>query len=240
MQKLIYCVFFVLFFRSGFSQTDSATIQFTVIDKKTKVPIDSAEIKLLNSVTKDSLLLFTDTNGLAKVILPIANYRIECRKKITISEDYVYLTCGKIIQQDILLIHLATSCSFELEKVYPCRLHNIIEVYFDFEKSVIRPDANQELTKKALVFKKYTTMEVEIISHVDCREAKKQGIELARKRSEAVLDFFVAQGIDKKRFILDYYTDRQVNDCDCKKRKHCTEEEHALNRRAEFKIIKFR
>jgi outer membrane protein OmpA-like peptidoglycan-associated protein len=67
--------------------------------------------------------------------------------------------------------------------------------------------------------------------------------ELSAKRAKACVDYLVANGIDAKRMIGAGYGERRlVNKCACEgnMKSTCTEAEHQVNRRTEFKILKLK
>ena len=59
---------------------------------------------------------------------------------------------------------------------------------------------------------------------------------LSQKRAKAAVDYMIAKGIDKSRLkAIGYGETRLLNHC--KSDVTCSEEEHAINRRTEFKIV---
>ena len=55
-------------------------------------------------------------------------------------------------------------------------------VYFDLDKSNIRPDAALQLEKILQVMLQYPTMKVDVRSHTDCRQTAKYNLKLSDKR----------------------------------------------------------
>ena len=110
----------------------------------------------------------------------------------------------------------------------------INKIYFDFDKWNIRPDAAKELDVLVMVMKKYPAMEIEVSSHTDGRGGLDYNLTLSHKRAKSTLEYLVSQGISIDRLKSIGYGEMQpLNDCDNK----CSEEEHDLNRRSEFKLV---
>ena len=113
---------------------------------------------------------------------------------------------------------------------------NIKEIYFDLDKSDIRPDAAVELAKIVEVMREYPKMKIDIRSHTDSRGADSYNLKLSDRRAKATLEWIVKQGIDRKRLKAKGYGEtRLVNGCS--NGVPCTEEEHQENRRSEFIVV---
>ena len=113
---------------------------------------------------------------------------------------------------------------------------NIKEIYFDFDKSDIRPDAAVELAKIVEVMRENPKMKIDIRSHTDSRGADSYNLKLSDRRAKATLEWMVKQGIERKRLTAKGYGETQLVN-GCSNGVPCTEEEHQANRRSEFIII---
>lgn len=113
-------------------------------------------------------------------------------------------------------------------------------IYFDYDKSNIRYDAEIELQKVFAVLNKYPTMKIDIRSHTDCRGPASYNEKLSNSRAISTRQYLIDKGIDADRLTAKGYGEsRLVNDCGCEpsNESSCSEEEHQLNRRSEFIII---
>lgn len=112
-------------------------------------------------------------------------------------------------------------------------------IYFDLDKSNIRPDAALELEKILQVMKQYPTMKVDVRSHTDCRQTVKYNQALSDRRAKSTIAWLVKNGVAADRLTGKGYGESQlVNDCGCEptNESKCSEEEHQANRRSEFII----
>lgn len=115
-------------------------------------------------------------------------------------------------------------------------------IYFDLNSSKVREDAKTELDKIVQVLNENPTMVIELGSHTDCRSSAKYNLTLSDKRAKASADYIRKRITQPSRVTgKGYGESRLLNDCACegKIQSDCTEEEHAINRRTEFRIIKF-
>ena len=124
----------------------------------------------------------------------------------------------------------------DLAKAFKIRI-----IYFDLDKSNIRPDAALDLAKILDVLEQNPTMEIDIRSHTDCRQTAKYNMALSDRRAKSTMAWLVAKGIDKSRLTAKGYGESQlVNDCGCEptNESNCSEAQHQANRRSEFIITK--
>jgi outer membrane protein OmpA-like peptidoglycan-associated protein len=123
------------------------------------------------------------------------------------------------------------------------KLVDLKPIYFDVGKWDVKPDGAIELDKIVGLMKENTGMVIELGSHTDCRGAAKANLTLSDKRAKSSAEYIVNKGIGKDRiFGKGYGESKLINKCACegKKVSKCSEEEHAQNRRTEFKIVKIK
>ena len=111
-------------------------------------------------------------------------------------------------------------------------------IYFEFDKSEVRPQAAKELDKLVSVMKEYPGMAIKIESHTDSRGSRAYNKYLSDKRAKSTRDYIVSQGIapDRIESAIGYGESRLLNECDGTVA--CTEAAHLLNRRSEFIIVR--
>lgn len=115
-------------------------------------------------------------------------------------------------------------------------LVKINPIYFDFDKSYIRPDAVIELDKVVEVMKKYPELIIEGGSHTDSRATFAYNGALSTRRAESTVQYIINKGIDVRRISSVGYGERELVN-KCIDGVECSEKEHQFNRRTEFKIV---
>lgn len=115
----------------------------------------------------------------------------------------------------------------------PIRLDNIL---YDYDKDNIRPDAEPDLQSVVDLMKKYPEMKIELSSHTDSRGNDAYNEDLSQRRANSAVAWIVKNGIDAKRIVAKGYGEKQLLNR-CTNGVECSEEEHQLNRRTEFKIL---
>jgi len=109
-------------------------------------------------------------------------------------------------------------------------------IYFDFDKSNIRYDAQLELDKIAEILTEHPQMEIEINSHTDSRGKNSYNLELSNNRAESTIQYLVNKGIESKRVTGLGYGELQLAE-NCPNGIPCTGLQHQLNRRSEFLVF---
>ncbi len=110
---------------------------------------------------------------------------------------------------------------------------NLTYAYGDYKID----DAGKNILDKVIsVLKSNMALNIELSSHTDSRSSDAYNLVLSQKRAKAAVDYIISKGIAKNRLkAIGYGETRLLNKC--ANDVQCTEEEHALNRRTEFKIV---
>jgi outer membrane protein OmpA-like peptidoglycan-associated protein len=110
-------------------------------------------------------------------------------------------------------------------------------IYYPINEYKITPDAADQLDIIADQLTKNPTLKLEIYSHTDSQGDDALNLDLSNKRANAVLDYLVSKGINKTRLSAKGMGEKQLLNR-CANDVICSEKEHELNRRTEFKFIK--
>ena len=172
------------------------------------------------------------------------NFVLTGRKENYTDGDTLANSFGKdyIIKADVILLtkkeFVAQAIKIDADLGVILELKNI---YFNLDKYNIRPDAAAELDKIAAIMNEYPDMIVQLSSYCDCRESKKYNQLLSDKRANASASY-IKKKITKPERISGkgYGKSNILNSCTCDgdQVSDCSEEEHQINRRTEFKIVK--
>lgn len=191
--------------------------------------LDENGIKLKEMVTEeDGSFVFEDLESSKKYTLKIV------KGEYFNSEQEVTTKENELVNVDISLKRLEEMIAME-DGIKKLKTEMI---YFNFDKSFIRPDAAKELDRLVSVLKEYPNMVIKIESHTDSRGSKVYNEYLSDKRAKSTRDYIISKGIDKSRIesAIGYGENRLINECDGTVR--CKESDHLLNRRSEFIIVK--
>ena len=108
-------------------------------------------------------------------------------------------------------------------------------IYFDLNKYNIKPQAAKTLDVLVSLLQKYPRMEVQLGAHTDSRNSDAYNQRLSVNRANATYDYLVSHGINKERLQSKGFGESQpLVSCG----NNCSEDEHSINRRCEFIILK--
>ncbi|MCO5234581.1 MAG: OmpA family protein [Chitinophagales bacterium] len=111
-------------------------------------------------------------------------------------------------------------------------------IYYDFDKADITPLAGKSLSKLYQLLSDNPTWIIEIGSHTDSRADANYNQILSEKRAVNVVKYLTDRGIMATRLYAKGYGEKMLLN-HCKDGVNCSEEEHTINRRTEFKLIGF-
>jgi len=105
---------------------------------------------------------------------------------------------------------------------------NIQNIYFDFDKSTIRPDAREILKSKSEIFQQNSKSQIVIEGHCDERGTAEYNMALGERRAQEAKQYLINLGIDASRMQTISYGKEKPLDT------RSTEEAWSINRRAQF------
>ncbi|MCW3467172.1 OmpA family protein [Chitinophaga nivalis] len=109
-------------------------------------------------------------------------------------------------------------------------------LYYDYDKSNIRPDAARVLDSLAGILQAHPTMRIELSAHTDSRGKSRYNQQLSQRRAAAAVNYLVQAGIARNRLVAKGYGAAHLLN-HCKPGVKCTDAEHEENRRTEIKIL---
>lgn len=204
-----------------------------VLDKVDRTPIQNAVITAINTDNGVNLRYVTDDEGNFIFKVPFLQpYDLTVSSTGYIGTDYKEVVKGS---QDERL-QKEKFVEVFLDKLVVNKVYSLDNIFYDFDKWDIREDARAPLMNLVKILNENPTLKIELHSHTDARGARRYNQTLSEKRAQSAVDFIVEQGIDANRIkAIGFGMDQLLNECGIGI--ECSEEEHQLNRRTEFKII---
>ncbi|WP_405292455.1 OmpA family protein [Algibacter sp. Ld11] len=214
-----------------YSKVCFQTLTGTTRNKNTNEVLGNTNVKLIDETGKIIEEIVTTENGTYE-------FTIECNKTYSLlgsksgylDDQADLITSDKnevAIEQDLFLSSLIVGNQIVINPIY-----------FDFNKSNIRLDAQYELENIVDVLRANPTMIIKIESHTDSRGRDKYNLSLSDRRAKSTRDYILSRGIAPERIesAIGYGETQLLNKCSNGVR--CSQEEHQLNRRSYFYILK--
>ncbi|MEL4309180.1 OmpA family protein, partial [Joostella sp. CR20] len=157
-----------------------------VYDERTKEPLSGATVRLIDANGEQSQMLTTGADG---------SYRfdaVDCVAEIVITgekPDY------RSVKETVALNTPETEQDLYLNSLIVDDQIVLNPIYFDFDKSNIRPDAAYELEHIVTVMNNHPEMVIEIESHTDSRGNDAYNRALSDRRAKSTRDYLYSRGI---------------------------------------------
>lgn len=238
-----------------------------VLNEKYNKTIPSAYITLINTCTKEETVVRTEADGTFNFCLNgECDYKILASKNDFIETETVVSTIGntsdwegkemkiEMLPKEVVKAsppvttttvvaatpktkvtkHFLGSESGSFRTGQVLTLKNI---YYDYNKSNIRPDAQVELDYVVTMMQEFPNMEISLLSHTDARGDNNYNKNLSDQRAHSARQYIISRGIGAHRIVASGYGETQLKN-DCKDGVDCSDGKHQINRRTEILINK--
>jgi outer membrane protein OmpA-like peptidoglycan-associated protein len=209
------------------------TVKGKLVDSKTGLPIGAKIIyEKLPDGTVAGITQSDPKTGEYEIKLPAGHlYGIRAEAKDHVSEsqnlDLRNITSETVIDhKDFLLAPIEVAL---IEADATITLNNI---FFDFDKTTLKPESFPELNRIVDLMNKRETMQVEISGHADATGEANYNKGLSKRRAESVQKYLIGKSISETRVTVSYYGEEKPVES------NATKEGRRKNRRVEFKILK--
>ncbi len=204
-----------------------------LIDAKTGQPIGAKIIYERLSDGKEVGVTYSDpVTGEYEIHLPGGQqYGFRAEAKDHISENQ-NLDLRNITKDGAVAVKDITLAPIEVALVEENAMITLNNIFFDFDKSILKKESFPELNRIVTLMKEKPTMEVEIAGHTDPVGPGLYNMGLSERRAKSVTKYLVDQGISMKRITTSFFGETRLIDTSN------TVDGNRKNRRVEFKISK--
>ncbi|WP_343764812.1 OmpA family protein [Gangjinia marincola] len=212
----------------------------TVTDPDSDEVVAAATVELYDEELNLISSMITDENGFYEFKLECdKNYIIRVVKEGFETKEEIIETTNEFERKFFVPIDMKRGSDLGVTTARPgddlFKLLQLDPIYFDFNKSNIRPDAEVELQKIIAVLRSYPRMQIDVRSHTDSKGYIGYNEDLSNRRAKSTINYMVEKGIDRSRLSGRGYGEAQLVN-ECSDGVDCTEDQHQKNRRSEFII----
>jgi outer membrane protein OmpA-like peptidoglycan-associated protein len=198
-----------------------------VLDAITLAPIGGVPVEIYDNALGRMISKFESNTATGEYMVSLPsgrNYGFSANAK-----DYLF-------HSENLIIPPATS----IQEIYMDMLLHKVKVgskiilkniFFDFDKTTLRPTSTAELDRLVKMLNDIPTLKIEISGHTDNVGSEEYNKNLSEGRAKAVVDYLVNKGVRSDRLKFAGYGESKpikTND---------TKEGRQLNRRTEFEVL---
>ncbi|CAM4182263.1 OmpA family protein [Flavobacterium antarcticum] len=207
-----------------------------ITDLKSGLVLNQSKVTLFDENMKFVETTFSDEEGAYSFdVVAGAQHYVRAEKENYNTEEKQFQISSEsaknILSFQLESIITQVKVGDDLAKVFHIEL-----IYFDLDKSNIRPDAAADLAKIADVLKQNPTMKIAIRSHTDSRQTHQYNASLSERRAKATLKWLIKDGINSSRMTAKGFGETELVN-NCSDGIECSEVQHQMNRRSEFIII---
>ena len=208
------------------------TVRGKILDKATGKPLGA---KIIYERLPDGLGLgISESNaetGEYEIRLPAGQMyglRVDSDERLSENQslDLRDIKQDQTIQRDFNLDPIGVA---KIEANVSITLNNL---FFDFDKAVLRSESFPELDRVVTLMKDKPTMQIEISGHTDSDGPEPYNLNLSERRAKSVVQYLTNKNIGKGRMNVVFFGENQPVDT------NDTAEGRKRNRRVEFKILK--
>jgi len=218
----------------------TSAISGTVKNRRTQEVLSNAEVLVYDSSRTLLHTLTSDDSGKFSFDLGCKDdtYLVEAKKE-QYKDDFMDFT---IKSDGENALNLALNLEPEGPQVAQigtdlAKLLNLNPIYFDYNKSFIRPDAEIELAKVINYMQEYPKVRIDVRSHTDSRGRDAYNLSLSIRRNTSTIAYIVEKGgISSERITGQGYGETRLTNR-CSNGVKCSKEAHQDNRRSEFIVV---
>ena len=207
------------------------TFEASVVEANTKKPLQNAFVKIYKyNDLIDSLQLQLQTtfsyklncNSQYRFVVSLENY----------TNDVAFIKTSDV-NNEVITKEFILESNPEFVLVKNQKMIKTNPLQFDLDKSDIREDTAEELTKVVDILNKYPNLKLEVKSHTDSRAPDEYNMKISNSRAQSIINFIISKGIASERVSGKGYGETQLLN-HCSNGVKCSENEHLINRRTEF------
>ena len=211
--------------RIDIKEAQLTLLKGVILDDKTNKPLE-ATIEIIDNERNEVIASFTSNSvtGRYLVSMPAGkNYGISVKKENYLfhSENFDLASTAEYqeVQKDIKLKNIAVGQSIVLKNIF-----------FDFNKSTLRKESENEIAQLTKLLIDIPTMKIEISGHTDSYGSDTYNKTLSHQRAKAVFDRLIQNGIKADRLTFMGFGEEKPIDT------NETDAGRQMNRRTEFKV----
>jgi outer membrane protein OmpA-like peptidoglycan-associated protein/tetratricopeptide (TPR) repeat protein len=202
-----------------------------VINQEDNTPLANAEV---SAVTTNMPIKLVKTDGNGNFVSELAlNQNIE----LSAAKEKFFKSTPLTVSSQNIKADTTIELTLYLNPIPDQGVEFTLQgIYYDLDKSDIRPEAARVLDSLVFILKNNPTITIELASHTDSRADEGYNLKLSQRRAQSCVDYLLKKGIAKPRLTaVGYGESKLINEC--ADGVECNEGQHQENRRTTFRVL---
>jgi outer membrane protein OmpA-like peptidoglycan-associated protein len=168
------------------------------------------------------------------------NYNLVAENSGYLVKRQSYSTKGKAVDPSTLkelVTNITLDTMMVLDKIEINKVFVLDNIYYNFARWEIRPDAAKELDKLVQLLQDNLEINIELSSHTDSIDTEAYNLQLSQKRAESAVQYLIQHGIAPNRLVAKGYGESKPIARNTNPDGTDNPVGRQKNRRTEFKIL---
>ena len=114
---------------------------------------------------------------------------------------------------------------------------NELDILWDFNSAKLRPEAKRKIDNVLItLLNEKPGISLELTSYTDSRGSDEYNLALSQRRADAIKNYLISKGMSSTRLISKGYGETKLKN-NCSNGVQCSEVQHRVNRRTEYRVI---
>lgn len=215
-------------------------VKGNVVNKEDNSLLTGVEVTLLSSCTKSNQIALADHEGnFTFELSPACCYVARATKKGFFTSTSQFCTKG-LYKSDSLVttIEMPPLMTIGGKSILDTNSVFLVEnIYHEYDKADIRHASSSGINTLLTLLQNNPDLSIEVRSHTDSRGSAEYNKALSLRRAQAIVDYLIVNGISAHRLQALGVGESEILN-GCYDGVPCSDEQHALNRRTEFRATK--
>ena len=184
-------------------------------NEKTNPPLEACTVQVIDVSDKDPLNIDTKTNPAANdfsfTLVPDRSYLVVAEREGYQPDTVAFNTTGvkktTSVEKKMTLRLKKPPKPRTIKRDEPIRLS---QIYYDFDKADILPDAEKDLQFLVDLMNQYPEMKIELSSHTDAQGKDDYNEKLSQRRADSAKTWMLAKGIVADRIVAVGYGEKFI------------------------------
>ena len=175
-----------------------------------------------------------------EIVIPAKQQTIT--RQVLVNDETTTYTDVPAVYENVTTQRLVKKGGLSYWREIACSLPEtgeILPINYELGSASLTANSKRIIDEKLYQFLlSYPDAVIEVSAHTDARGSASSNQNLSRRRAQSVVNYLVSRGISRSRLVAKGYGEKQLLN-NCADGVECSETEHRINRRTEFRVLSY-